>query len=200
MKNSSTEKKIKNILSSETNRADRFVEDREELKKIVSILKEKGLKIVLTQGVWDLIHEGHSLYLQKAKSYGDVLIVGVDSDELTSSRKGPSRPIVPQKERISMLVHLRHVDIVTIREIHHNIGDLIHLVSPDVLITSKSTADFTSKEKEEYAPYCKKIITLEPQATTSSTARIRDLTIDGAEQLAKEVKRITEEFLKKIRR
>jgi D-glycero-beta-D-manno-heptose 1-phosphate adenylyltransferase len=199
LSSSSKTKKISNILSSEVNLNDRIIADQDHLLEIVHELKDKGYKIALTQGVWDLIHEGHALYLEKAKSYGDVLIVGVDSDELTRERKGNSRPIVPQKERISMLLHLRHVDIVTIRELNQDIGSLIRLVSPDVLITSKSTSDFTAKLKKEYEPYCKKIVTLSPQATTSTTARIRNITIDGAEQLACEVRKITERFIKRIK-
>ncbi len=186
-------------MSSEVNSEDRFFKSYQELESVVRKLKEENYKIALTQGVWDLIHEGHALYMQKAKSYGDILIVGVDSDELTKKRKGLNRPIVPQSERISMLLHLRHVDIVTVREIDCDIGHLIRLVRPDVLVTSKSTSDFKKKDKEEYKDFCKKIVTLSPQATTSTTARIRNLTIDGAEQLACEVNKITENFIKRMK-
>jgi rfaE bifunctional protein nucleotidyltransferase chain/domain len=191
---------LNKILDTETNLKERFIPDFDVLKKVVKDLKKKKKKIVLTQGVYDLIHEGHALYLERAREYGDVLIVGIDSDEFTRQRKGPNRPIVPQAERVKMLIHLRHVDVVTIREIHHGIGDLIKLVEPDVLITSSSTADFTNDMKKEYGDVCKKIITLPPQATTSTTARIRNLTIDGAESLAREIKDLTDRFLEKIRK
>lgn len=191
---------LENIISSKTNFSERFIDDYDRLKETVEQLKKQGKKIVLTQGVWDLIHEGHALYLEVAKSYGDVLIVGVDSDELTKSRKGPNRPIVPQTERLKMLVHLRHVDIVVVREIHHDIGDLIRLVKPDVLVTSHSTKDFTAQMKKDYQDYCGDIVTMPPQATTSTTARIRNLTIEGAEQLATEVQKLTQDFLDKIRK
>lgn len=192
-------KHIKKILAPETNFEDRFITDPNLLDKLVKTFKKQGKKVVLTQGVWDLIHEGHALYLQVAKSYGDVLIVGVDSDELTRVRKGPNRPIVPETERLKMLVHLRHVDIVTVREASHNIGDLIRLVKPDVLVTSSSTTDFDEKMKREYKDFCGKIITMPPQATTSTTARIRNLTIEGAEELANEVVKLTQDFLNKIK-
>ncbi len=193
-------KHTKKILAPETNFEQRFITDQKLLKKLVEDFKKAGKKIVLTQGVWDLIHEGHALYLQVAKSYGDVLIVGVDSDELTRARKGPNRPIVPETERLKMLVHLRHVDIVTIREAHHDIGDLIRLVCPDVLVTSSSTTDFDQKMKQAYKDYCGEIITMPPQATTSTTARIRNLTIEGAEELATEVVKLTQDFLSKIKK
>lgn len=179
----------------------RFVPDHTELKKLVEELRKEGRTIVLTQGVYDLLHEGHALYLEAAKSYGDILIVGVDSDELTKQRKGPNRPIVPQEERIKMLMHLRHVDIVTVRESHHDIGELIRLIRPDVLVTSTSTKDFENDlGKGTYNEYCKKIVILPPQATTSTTARIRTLTIEGAEKLASEIQKLTENFINEIRK
>lgn len=192
-------KRIPDLLSSKANFNSRFVPDYNDLSKIIALFKSDGRRIILTQGVWDLIHEGHARYLEAAKSYGDVLVVGVDSDDLTRQRKGPNRPIVPQNERINMLIHLRHVDLVALRNVNQDIGELIRLVSPDVLITSKSTSDFTKSHKKVYGPYCGKIVTLSPQATTTTTARIRNLTIEGAEQLACEVKKITEEFLNKIK-
>lgn len=189
------------ILEPDTNFDSRFVPDHAELKKLVDEFKKAGLKVVLTQGVYDLLHEGHALYLEAAKSHGDVLIVGVDSDELTKLRKGPNRPIVPQQERIKMLIHLRHVDIVTVREAHHDIGELIRLIHPDVLITSTSTEDFKKDlGKGTYNEYCGEIIILPPQATTSTTARIRNLTIEGAEKLASEIQKLTENFINEIRK
>lgn len=191
---------LASILDTKTNFDHRFIRDFKMLERVVGGLKKKGKKIVLTQGVWDLIHEGHAKYLEAAKSHGDVLIVGLDSDELTRVRKGPNRPIVPEKERIQMLTHLRHVDIVTVRDIHHDIGHLIRLVRPHVLITSSSTADFkTDLKAGKYDEFCDSIVTLPPQATTHTSARIRNLTIDGVEQLAREVEKLTKNFIKKIR-
>jgi len=117
--------KIKNILSAGVNLKDRFIPNLAELRRITDDLKRMGYRIVLTQGVYDMIHEGHAKYLEKALSYGDILVVGVDSDELTRLRKGPNRPIVPQKERLQMLAHLRHVSILTVREAKHGLGKLI---------------------------------------------------------------------------
>ena len=188
------------VLEKKTNFENRFVPGHKELAALVKELKAQGLKIVLTQGVYDLLHEGHALYLEAAKAHGDVLIVGVDSDELTRLRKGPNRPIVPQAERVKMLIHLRHVDVVTVREAKHDIGELIRLIRPDVLVTSSSTEDFKKDlENGKYNQYCGQVVILPPQATTSTTARIRNLTIDGAEKLAREVQKLTENFLSTIR-
>jgi len=178
---------IKNILAPGANLKDRFIPDLKELKGVVDDLKRMGYRIVLTQGVYDMLHEGHARYLEKALSYGDILIVGVDSDELTRLRKGPNRPVVPQGERLQMLAHLRHVGILTLREAKHGLGKLIETVRPDVLITSASTNDFGKKEIAVYKKVCGKIVTLPPQAATSTTARVRLLTITGADELAKEI-------------
>lgn len=190
---------LEKILSIETNAEHRFIPDYAELEQVITELRSQGKKIVLTQGVYDLIHQGHAIYLQKAREHGDVLIVGVDSDALTKQRKGPDRPIVPQEERVNMLIHLRHVDIVTIRDIHHGIGGLIRLVQPDILIVSESTKDFQGKDVEEYENACGKIVMLPPQATTSTTERVRNLTIEGAKKLAHEIGKLTEDFISKIK-
>ncbi len=157
------------------------------------------MRIVLTQGVYDLIHEGHAAYLERAKSYGDILIVGIDSDELTKIRKGPKRPIVPQGERVNMLLHLRHVDLVTIKEAHHGIGDIISMIKPDVMVFSSSTTDVPQNDIDTYKQYCGEIVVLPPQGVTTTTARVRNLTIEGAETLAKEVTELIEKFLNQIR-
>lgn len=167
-----------------------------ELKKIVATLRNEGKKIVLTQGVWDLIHEGHAKYLGLAKQQGDVLIVGVDSDKLTRQRKGPKRPIVPEKERLTMLAHLRHVDYLFLRKSEHGMGKndkVVQTVSPDVLVLSKSTGKLNVNN---FSKHAKKIVYLEPQSSTSTTARIRRLSIDAAEELSKKVTALLDDFLK----
>ena len=198
-KNRSLKKKNHPYLDGGSNIKQRFISDYEELRRIVGELRKKGLSIVLPQGVYDLIHEGHAAYLESAKSYGDILIVGVDSDDLTRKRKGPNRPIVPQQERLKMLVHLRHVDIVTLKEEHQSLGELIQTVRPDVMVFSQSTKDITKEMVDAYGDYCGKIVVLPPQATTTTTARVRNLTIEGAEKLAVEINTLIKNYLNIIR-
>jgi len=182
----------------ESNLDKRLIKSFDDLDILLSKLREKGKKIVLTQGVWDLIHEGHALYLEAAKRQGDVLIVGVDSDRLTKIRKGPKRPIVPETERLRMLAHLRSVDFLFVRDNNEDMDDLVRAVLPDVMVISKSTKDFKTSVDGLYQ-FSKKVVCLEPQATTSTTARIRNLTIEGAEKLAEEISKLTKDFLDKIK-
>jgi len=164
---------------------ERYFEDYDALKRVVDNLKGDGKRVVLTQGVYDLLHIGHAQYLERARAHGDVLIVGVDSDALTRKRKGDGRPVVPQEERIAMLLHLRHVDIVVLRDVDKELETLIKTVKPDVYIASESTKDFTVDA--ELATHCGIVHTLPPQAVTSTTARVRQVSMLGADELAKEL-------------
>ena len=141
---------LKNILQG------KYIPNFGDLSKIVSQLKEGGYTIALTQGVYDMFHVGHGRYLAEARSYGDVLIVGVDSDELTKSMKGPTRPFDVFEERIEILSMLASVSIITRRHTDQHKYDLIKLVQPDVLIMSKTTSSFTDEDKRELDRHCGK--------------------------------------------
>ncbi|MBI1998952.1 MAG: adenylyltransferase/cytidyltransferase family protein, partial [Parcubacteria group bacterium] len=186
---------IRGILEPHPNFSDRFIPDYGALAETTESLKRMGYRIVLTQGVYDLLHIGHRLYLEKAKSFGDILIVGVDSDDLTRARKGPRRPVVPQDERLQMLVGLRAVDIMTLRTPEHELPHLIKVVRPDTLVLSETTADFTPELVNSMGlrHYCGQIVTLPAQSTISTTARIRNVAVDGAQQLAARIEQIIKE-------
>ena len=83
-----------------------------ELKGIAGVLKEKGKRIVFTNGCFDLLHLGHIRYLQEAADLGDVLIVGMNSDESVRQIKGARRPILPEDDRMQVLAALGCVDYV----------------------------------------------------------------------------------------
>ena len=165
---------------------ERYVTSFKKLEKLVRGWKEKGLKVVLTSGTWDLFHVGHAEYLERSKSYGDLLIVGVDSDKKVRLRKGPHRPVVPQLERINILCHLRHVDVVVLKPHDEEQNALIKLVQPHVLVMSKST-NHDPKDIKEKQKYVYKVVLLEPQAQTSTSAKVRLLHTSGAHRFAKEV-------------
>jgi D-glycero-beta-D-manno-heptose 1-phosphate adenylyltransferase len=185
MKNK-TEGAVSTFIDTEIFFGGKAILDNKKLKEAVEHCKGLGLKIVLTQGSWDLIHIGHARYMREAKKHGDLLVVGVDSDEKIKKRKGPERPIVPQEERMEMVTHLRYVDLVALKELHDPKWSLIKLVRPDVLIATERM-EYTKSELKELKQYCGKILVLESQATTSTSAKIRRLQIDTARKLEKEL-------------
>jgi rfaE bifunctional protein nucleotidyltransferase chain/domain len=174
------------IFGDGTNLKDRYIKDHKKVAELVKHWKKLGLRVVLTSGTWDLFHVGHAEYLERAKGFGDLLIVGVDSDEKVRSRKGPHRPVVPEAERVSILCHLRHVDVVTLKPLSEKANGLIRLVRPDVLVMSKTT-NHKSPDIKEKEKYVGKVVLLEPQAQTSTSAKVRLLHTSGADRFAKEV-------------
>jgi D-glycero-beta-D-manno-heptose 1-phosphate adenylyltransferase len=95
--------------------------------------RSAGRRVVFTNGVFDILHPGHIRYLQKARSLGDVLIVGVNSDRSVRSNKGPDRPITPHDERAEVLAALECVDAVTIFD-EDTPFEIIRAVQPGVLV------------------------------------------------------------------
>ncbi len=103
------------------------------LKKILARLRVRGKKIVFTNGCFDILHVGHIRYLRKAKSLGDILIVGMNTDRSVKAIKGETRPIVPEKERAEVLSALEFVDYVILFDEPDPL-DLIAGLKPDVLV------------------------------------------------------------------
>ncbi len=104
-------------------------------KNITDLLEEKkqGKKIVFTNGCFDLIHRGHVDYLKKAKELGDILVVGLNSDESIRRIKGAQRPINSQEDRKAVLEELKSVDHVVIFDEDTPLN-LIIAISPDILV------------------------------------------------------------------
>ena len=105
----------------------------EELKPLLAILRATGKKIVFTNGCFDLIHTGHTRYLAQARSYGDILVVAVNSDSSVRTIKDKRRPIRPQEDRAETLAALECVDYITVFEE----SDPYHVISelqPDILV------------------------------------------------------------------
>ena len=103
------------------------------LAEQVDTWKRKGLRIVFTNGCFDLLHFGHLSLLKQAAEQGDVLLVGINSDSSVARLKGPERPLVPERERIAMLAALESVDAVTVFDEDTPL-ELIRHIAPDVLV------------------------------------------------------------------
>lgn len=112
---------------------DRGIVDEEKLLSIVKTLKARGLKIVMTNGCFDILHKGHVTYLQQAKKLGDILIVAVNSDRSVQALKGPTRPVVKEDGRMAVLAALGCVDYV-VRFDEDTPRRLISKILPDVLV------------------------------------------------------------------
>ena len=107
--------------------------DREAVLSQIHELQQSGRKIVFTNGCFDVLHFGHVNYLLEAKKLGDLLVIGLNSDESVRRLKGPTRPVNGEKERAFVLAALACVDYVTLFE-EDTPEELIKVVRPDVLV------------------------------------------------------------------
>jgi len=101
--------------------------------RLTEQLHRAGKKVVFTNGVFDLLHPGHVRYLQHARTLGDALIVGVNSDRSVRANKGPGRPITPETERVEILEALQSVDGVVVFD-EPTPHQLISALQPDILV------------------------------------------------------------------
>jgi len=112
---------------------DDYISSLETLKELRKLWKAKGLHVVLTNGVFDILHYGHIRFLYLARSQGDILIVGLNSEISTRALKGSTRPIMPEHERAMVVLALKPVDYVTI--FHELTADhLLNELKPDIYV------------------------------------------------------------------
>ena len=105
----------------------------DEAAALAERLRRDGKRVVFTNGVFDLLHPGHVRYLQHARTLGDALIVGVNSDRSVRANKGPSRPITPEAERAELLAALACVDAVAIFD-EDTPAEIIKRIQPAILV------------------------------------------------------------------
>ncbi len=109
------------------------VKTRDQAAALVATWKSRGRKVVFTNGCFDLLHVGHVRLLEAAASRGDALVVGLNSDDSVTRLKGPSRPIMDQKQRAAMLAGITAVDLVVIFDQDTPL-ELIRTLKPDILV------------------------------------------------------------------
>ncbi len=161
----------------------RVIKDHSTIESLIEAIKARGDKVVLTSGSFDLMHQGHSMYLEAARQLGDFLVVGVDSDEKIRCRKGVTRPAVPEDERLRMVTHQRGVGLVALKNADDERWALIRAVRPDVLVATEDT--YTPEEISELESlYCGRVEVLRRMATISTSARLRLVYLDLAATLA----------------
>ena len=144
----------------------------DEIKTLSSKLHNQGKKIVFTNGCFDILHVGHVKYLEVAKSYGDVLILGLNADSSVKKLKGPTRPINTQDDRAYILASLESVDYVVIFE-EETPYELIKLIKPHVLVKG---GDYEGKEVvgQDIADELKLVQFVDGKSTTNTIKRIQE--------------------------
>jgi D-beta-D-heptose 7-phosphate kinase/D-beta-D-heptose 1-phosphate adenosyltransferase len=148
-----------------------------KLKSIVEKLKKQNKKIVFTNGCFDIIHIGHITLLKKAKSLGDILVVGLNSDESVKKLKGKERPIVPQNERAKILDNIKYVDYVVIFD-ELTPYKVITEIKPDIIVKGK---DYKLKEVVGWGivPKIVRINLVKDRSTTGIIEKIKRLKVNS---------------------
>ncbi|MBS1238465.1 MAG: bifunctional heptose 7-phosphate kinase/heptose 1-phosphate adenyltransferase [Deltaproteobacteria bacterium] len=143
---------------------------REELKKIIDRHRKEGKKIVFTNGCFDILHVGHTRYLTEAKKQGNILVLGINSDESVRSLKGKERPLIPENERADVIAALESVDYVTI---FHELTplELIEYLKPDILVKGGDWKEKDVVGRELIEKWGGRVIII-PEVKGSSTTNI----------------------------
>ncbi len=163
-------------LKDEITKEGKKIVDFEELKKIIDDAKRKGKKIAWTNGCFDILHTGHVDYLKKAKKQGDVLVVGIDSDDSVKRLKGSGRPINSESERAEIISALEFVDYIIIFPFGV-VKDYLAELNPDIYVKGGDYTLDTINQEERRAveSYNGKIIIIPPVPNKSTTKTIEKI-------------------------
>lgn len=154
--------------------SDAHIKSFADIETLVHRSKENGKKIVFTNGCFDILHVGHVKYLQIAKSFGDILIVGLNSDESVSRLKGPTRPVNIAEDRAYLLAALEAVDFV-VPFSEDTPLNLIKMIAPDILVKG---GDYEGKSVvgTEFASELKLVDFVDGKSTTKTIQKIQGQT------------------------
>lgn len=158
----------------------KIITDYKKLGEIISAHKILNHRVVCTIGSWDMLHIGHMRYLHRAKKEGDILVVGVDSDQgIKLYKKNELRPIIPEQERMEMLAYQDCIDYVTLVNDVDKEGSwqyrLLEAVKPDVFV---AVVDSYPKEQiADIKKYVERVIQLPRQAEQTSSTKIIERTV-----------------------
>ena len=146
--------------------------ERNRLVARVAIERRTGARIVLANGCFDLFHVGHIRYLAGAKALGDILIVGINSDDEVRKLKGENRPFMPETERAEIVSALKFVDYVTIFP-EATVTELIRAVRPDFHAKGTDYTTDTVPEREIVREYGGRVAIVGDPKDHSSTDLIK---------------------------
>lgn len=148
------------------------IKSLKEIENLAKKFHEQGKKIVFTNGCFDILHIGHVKYLEEARTYGDVLILGLNSDKSVKKLKGDTRPINNQDDRAYILASLESVDYVVIFD-EDTPYNLIKAIKPNVLVKG---GDYEGKEVvgQDIAQELKLVKFVDGKSTTNTIKRIQN--------------------------
>ena len=151
--------------------SDSHIKTLDEVTLLSKELKKRGKKIVFTNGCFDILHVGHVKYLEEAKSYGDVLILGLNSDESVRRLKGASRPVNTEDDRAYILASLEAVDYV-VKFYDDTPYTLIKAVQPHILVKG---GDYEGKEVigQDIADELRLVQFVDGKSTTKTIEKIQ---------------------------
>jgi D-beta-D-heptose 7-phosphate kinase/D-beta-D-heptose 1-phosphate adenosyltransferase len=148
---------------------------RPALLKRIAALRARGERLVFTNGCFDLLHVGHVRYLQRARALGDYLAVGINSDRSARALKGPTRPLVPAKERAEVLAALACVDAVVLFD-SPTAEPLVAALQPEIYVKGDDYGEAQLPEAPIVRGYGGQVVllpTVPGLSTTSLVTRIR---------------------------
>jgi D-glycero-beta-D-manno-heptose 1-phosphate adenylyltransferase len=148
--------------------------ERNDLLEQVEFERRNGARIVLANGCFDLFHVGHIRYLAGAKELGEILIVGINSDEQVKKLKGEKRPFMPENERAEIVSALKFVDYVTIFP-ESTVTELIRAVRPDFHAKGTDYTTDTVPEREIVKEYGGQVAIVGDPKDHSSTDLIKQV-------------------------
>ncbi|WP_298463721.1 D-glycero-beta-D-manno-heptose 1-phosphate adenylyltransferase [uncultured Mitsuokella sp.] len=149
--------------------------DGRDIAEFCRILQEAGTKIVFTNGCFDILHAGHVRYLEKARSFGDVLVLGLNTDASVRENKGPTRPINHELDRAEVVGALKAVDYVVLFG-EKTAETIIAQVKPDVYVKGGDyTLDTLPEAKivQSYGGEVKFVNMVEGRSTTNIIKKIQ---------------------------
>jgi len=149
---------------------------REDLLERVKAAREQGARIVFANGCFDVLHVGHVRYLASARALGDLLIVGVNSDDQVAVQKGAGRPILPSTERAEIVASLCSVDYVTVFD-EPTVEQLLLVLKPDIHAKGTDYTEDTVPERDVVRSYGGRVaIVGDPKdhSTSSLLSRLRN--------------------------
>jgi rfaE bifunctional protein nucleotidyltransferase chain/domain len=148
--------------------------ERNRLIARVAIARKGGARVVFANGCFDLLHVGHVRYLEAARSLGDLLVVGINSDEQVRRLKGEGRPFVPERERAETVASLRAVDYVTVFH-EPTVTELLLSLRPDIHAKGTDYTEESVPERDVVRSYGGRVQIVGDPKDHSSTGMLKNV-------------------------